>query len=558
MHALEQLFLGGSDLCAPKFTTVAEWLERISFVDVDFCETEEDGTSSVARAYLTQAVQSTTQPVPLIAGRKALLRVFLTVGKNTPSTGENKKRSPSAPTWPDVRATFFVDGAQIYATGPFSAEVAKIPEEIAEHDTQLSANVEIPGSVIRPGLAMSVEIDLAGADESWLCCERIPQQGRQTVDVRAVPPVHLVVLPLLDYADPDSSLLGAIRDIDPGHDLFADLLSLAPVGELSLEVREPVWTTSANQAQWLREIEAMRVVEGHGVGTYFMGLASNIPRSVGGLAYIPGKATLSLPDAQLIAHELMHNFSLRHAPCFKDDIDDGYPRTRGTIGSVGYDFRTGSAVSANTFDLMGNIETCLPVWISGYHFRKALRFRLTTDAVSTAHAAPRRPGRSATAAPGLPGQVLSSSPTNLLVWGGRAPDGEPFLEPAFVVNAPASIPFGHGAYEIVGTGPDGQVLFSRRFDMQTVADGNGTADFAFVVPAEPEWANELAVLTLVGPGGSATIDQDGDGPTAVLLRDHRSGHVKGILRNWTEGPQVAPELAVRVSAGVPSPASWRR
>ena len=65
--------------------------------------------------------------------------------------------------------------------------------------------------------------------------------------------------------------------------------------------------------------------------------------------------------------------------------------------------------------------------------------------------------------------------------------------------------------------------------MPRTADGDGASSFAFALPVEPGWAGELAGVTLAGPGGSFALNDDG-GVAAAILRDPRTGRVRGILR----------------------------
>lgn len=545
---LEELLVGGTELCLPKYAAYWEWIESIRRRYVRRCAPEEIAAGAAAFAYLTQAVQSRSHPVPLIAGRNALLRVFLATGD--PQHRDSVRGGARRPNWPAVEATFFLDGAEVHATGRFSAEADLAPSHFAEDSLQWSANIEVPARIVQPGLEMTVDLDFAGSDESWGCCKRIPQQGRQPVDVRVAPPLHLTMIPVLSRTAPDSSVLDAARNAHVDSELLADLRTLAPVGELSVEVRDPYWTSSSEPVAIHREIEALRVVEGDRAGHHYIGLF-HLPEHIGGLAYIPGRTSLSSPDPLILAHEVMHNFNIWHAPCYKKGIDAGYPHADGVTGSVGYDHRTGKLVPATAFDFMGNFEACQPVWVSEYNFTQALRYRMSTQAAPAAQADVRTPG-----ARGLP---TSATRQSLLVWGGRSADGSPFLEPAFVVDAPASMPATAGAWQIVGGGLDGQPLFSFRFDMREVAHGNGEAGFAFAVPARPEWAQALADLTLTGPGGSTSIGR-GDAGTALLLRDIRSGQVTSILRDGRKAAELAgaPTLRAQVSSGIPSPSSWRR
>ena len=75
------------------------------------------------------------------------------------------------------------------------------------------------------------------------------------------------------------------------------------------------------------------------------------------------------------------------------------------------------------------------------------------------------------------------------------------------------------------------------------------------------------MITLSGPGGSATLDADTDLPLTIL-RDPRSGRVRAILRDVPEpdmeqaDPAAAlgagPGLEVLFSRGIPDSAAWGR
>ena len=153
---------------------------------------------------------------------------------------------------------------------------------------------------------------------------------------------------------------------------------------------------------------------------------------------------------------------------------------------------------------------------------------------------------------------------SLLLWGGTDADGAPFLHPAFVVDAPPALPDATGEHRITGRTAGGDELFALDFAMPEVADGDGSSSFAFVLPAEPGWAGNLAGITLSGPGGSATLDSDTDLATTILL-DPSTGEVRAILRDLPEAdaaalaPQAGPDsLDVLFSRGIPDAAAWNR
>lgn len=155
---------------------------------------------------------------------------------------------------------------------------------------------------------------------------------------------------------------------------------------------------------------------------------------------------------------------------------------------------------------------------------------------------------------------------SLLLWGGVGADSVPFLEPVFVVDAPPELPQSAGEYRITGADPDGRELFSLRFDLWQMADGDGSSSFAFALPVRPAWQDNLASVTLSGPGGSATLDRESNLPMAIL-RDPRTGQVRGIVRSPPPATQAAADalgeaagtgLAVLFSRGIPDGAAWRR
>lgn len=102
--------------------------------------------------------------------------------------------------------------------------------------------------------------------------------------------------------------------------------------------------------------------------------------------------------------------------------------------------------------------------------------------------------------------------------------------------------------------------------MPTVSDGNGSSSFVFSLPARPEWAGRLANITLTGPEGSATLTSESTRSLAIL-RDPRSGQMRGILRDVSNATQAVADVMGQVagsqfevlfSRGIPDAADWGR
>lgn len=526
----------GTELCVAADSPLAEPSIARRF-RLPFCDPPEERSS----AYLIQTTQSLSYPVPLVAGEDALLRVFPVSPQST------EARIPPA------RATFFAGGTQVYEVD-VPGQTTPIPTGLAEAEASLdrSGNARIPGSVVRPGMELVVEIDPGGTLDSGLgVARRIPESGRLPVAVEAMPVLDLTLVPFLWQARPDSAavhLAGRMAENPGGHRLLSETRTLLPVADIAVAAHAPV-LTSSNSDALLDEVSAIRALEG-GTG-YWMGALSGEATGAWGVAWIDGWTSyvrLGVVDgpseALTIAHELGHSMSLYHAPCGTGSVlDMAYPYPDGATGTWGLDSRSGSdvLVPPTQSDLM---SYCVPAWVSEYHFYRAMSHRLKREA---------------------PAERSAASGPALLVWGGTDDDGVPYLNPVFAVEAPPSMPETGGEYEIVGRAAGGDVLFSLSFDMKAVADLEGRAGFAFTVPSRPEWAGALAEVELAGPAGAATID-DGTNRPALILRERTTGLVRAILRDApaaaaaAEGrggapglPGLGTDLEVLSSRGLPRP-----
>ena len=519
----------GARVCAaPSEPAFLAWLETVRRHWIHRC------SGNTAPAYLVQAVQSLEQPVPLLAGRQALLRVFPTA-RTTTSQGI-----------PDIRARFYVGGRETHVVD-IPGKSTPIPTEMDQSTLAKSANAEIPGEVVQPGLEMVIEVDPDRTlDPALGVVSRIPDTGRLAVDVRAIPRFDLTLIPFIWSQGPDSSIVDVIEAIAADPD---DLEILGrpdvrlPISDFVVTAHEPVLSSTNSAFRLLNQTAAIRAMEG-GQG-YYLGLSSSQVTGAVGVGSASQRSAFSAFPGPT-THELGHTMGLGHAPCGGAfGPDPFFPHSNGTIGVWGYDFDDGGTlVLPGSADVMGY---CSRSWISDYHFTKALRYRLANEGT---------PGAAATAAP-----VQS-----LLVWGGVDADGLPHLEPTFVVEAPAALPDSAGEWHVIGrTGRDGE-LFSLSFTMPEVADGDGSSSFAFVLPAQPGWAGNLASITLTGPGGTFTLDGE-SGRSMAILRNPRNGQIRGILRDVPPATQAAADalghgvrtgLEVLFSRGIPGAEAWRR
>ena len=523
---LNTLFLDNTQFCAPNDPAFQLWFQDIeSHGDIATCLPAMN-----PKVYLTQTVQSFKRPVPLVEGKAALLRVFFETEEAVLSR-------------PPVRAALYLDDHLVHDV-VIPAGPVKIPIEIDEGSIEQSANALVPASVVKPGLQLVVDMGDDGVPGPGLdIVDRVPETGRMDYDVRSVPDFNLTLVPLLWMENPEFEVVTRTEDLGPNDDLFRLTRDLLPIKEFQLDIHDPVYTSFRPVldygTQILSEIEALRVLEGK--PGHFMGIWVETGF---GVAKMRGLSSVASLEGSIMAHELGHNMSLGHAPCgVAPNPDRLFPNADGSIGAWGYDHLSGELRHPSSPDIM---SYCLQnVWISDYHFKKAVDYR-TYEEEAMLYSA------------------LSAPTKSLLLWGALSKGGDLALEPSFVAEAPPVLPQGDGPYRLAGEDVDGRILFTLDFDMSEIADGDGDRSFAFAVPVSSNWRDRLVRISLSGPEGYVEMARDG-GRSTVLLRNQSDGQVRGFMRGWPEtgatvrgARRVLPEpgLDVMVSPGIPNPADW--
>lgn len=500
-------------------------------------------------AYITQAVQSYDNSVPLIAGRNALLRVFV-------------RASTSNAAQPPLRVRFYNQGGTLVNTMTISPPTAGVPTTIDEATLGASWNAQLGGSSIQPGMRLLVDVDPANAyAESNESDNVFPASGTPVaLDVRAVSPLNVTIVPIIQAVRGDTARVSEANKAN----FILPMQRMFPVATVNADIRAP-YTYNGAELQsggggWtglLGEINALRVAEA--TGTMYYGMVRvGYNSGVAGLGYIGVPASLGWDyqpsGTEVMAHELGHNFARLHAPCGGPSLVDGsFPYSGAQIGNFGYDIFAGQLKFPVLRDFM---SYCDPPWISDYTYKAILNFRANNPM-------------------GVATRTTGGTQKGLLVWG-RIEQGRLVLEPGIEVDAPATLPARGGSHRVEGFGPAGETLFSLSFNGDRVADAPDPDDqtFAFVVPMSQLRGvalNRLRFSALGrqveqrGSGGGALpaaqrtapgrvrVSWNASAARVALVRDARNGQILSFARGGSvDLGTPSDDLEITLSDGVKS------
>jgi hypothetical protein len=454
----------------------------------------------IERMYLTQSTQTLDGTVPLVRDRAGLLRVFVT------ASGPNAAR-------PAVRVRLYQDLVLQSEQTLTSASLA-VPTAVDESSLTYSWNMPIAAGLIRPGLSINAEVDVANSVvESNERDNAFSASGPQATSVRTVPTLNLTFVPVAQRGN------GSTGNVSSGNqDAFLEQVGrMHPIASYNAIVHALYTTTTSDTLQddnansaWgtiLNEIDLLRTAE-HS-SRYYYGVAKvSYGSGIAGVAYVStstigARVALGwdyLPSgATVAAHELGHNWGRNHAPCGgPQGLDGSYPYSDGSTGVYGLDVATGTLKPPTLSDIMGY---CDPKWIGDYTYRAVLDYLSPPSPLVTTSA------------------TLAVQPC-LLVWG-HIRNGEMVLEPAFQVNTRPSLPEQAGSYSVSAGVADGTTLFTLSFTPMEIADlPGGQKNFVFAVPISDARAGQLTTIRLSGRGRETVRRAQ---PPAISPTQPRSG-----------------------------------
>jgi len=433
----------------------------------------------IGAMYVTQAVQRRDGSVPMVAGRRAFLRVFLVANRTNRAN-------------PTVRVTLFDRDHEVKAQELLSSSGGSgqgVPTRWEEDRPAATWNLELEGGLIQPGCSVLAELGSLDQEAGVFRVARsFPASGTpMPLLVVPVPTVRIKLFPV--------RFGGAVGNLDQDGRTLADWLrdfrKLMPVAQVEVErgeVFEPegVGGGEAALAKLAQALEVKRLVEDPWNQQFYVGVFRRpAAGKLNGQAWSrPGFANFGRAAicqdgagfAGTLAHEMGHLFGLRHTPAGRPGgVDPDYPVADGTLDCAGYDLESREAKSPRGWaDIMGYAERR---WVSAYTWTRALDFLS------------RRLGPPSLAGPGQ----APVAPKALLVAGTIAGDRVTW-EPAFELpgnpDPPAVSP-----YHLVCLSRRGRILAQVPIQVEPV-DATGGASFEVLQPLTGKLQRSLASFQL--------------------------------------------------------------
>jgi hypothetical protein len=444
------------------------------------------------RVYFNQSIPvndslatSEGHDIELVKGRKGIVRAFVT------TTDAADRRLPQVMLY--YRTASGQEGS--YAlTGPKS-----VPKTIYEGLLEYTFNVDLPTSFFAFGTEYYVVLDPGNQiTERFENNNRYPREGYIPLKIRDVPPLKLTFIPMVKSG---SAKVPKLTEDDIPV-LMQSTLALMPLEDYDISIRQqPFVYTRKTWGGVLGELEVLHNTDRSEALYYGVVPELITTEDIGGLASLGQNTAIGLADPDIIAHELGHNFGLRHVDCgYPEYLDLKYPHENGEINLWGYNILSGFLKSPGHKDFM---SYCGPAWISAYHYRKLLSWR-GGDLYPNVIAAQK---------PAL--ESFNDGEQELLIISGTL-DGEVAnVEHVYRARGVAQLNGATDLYTLILFGADGSDIYRGQFDITPVSHGVQTLFSAKI------------------PGRQITKD-------IARIRIERNGTVY-LDEPWQESPEVSLE-----------------
>ena len=421
----------------------------------------------VAKAYMIQVQQREDGSIPMVAGRDAYLRVFLTADRSNSAT-------------PTVRARLY-SGTNPIFTATMNPPASSVPQTAGSSgDWNSSYNVYIPGKYLTPGVGLRIDAD-PNAQIDGAVRGTYPSDGTlATPKVVQVAPFPAVAVAIATPNPQGGAPLVGNLTASNIQTYYQLALQVLPIQKYTLTLRPGTFSINrilgADGSNWgaaLNDLQTAQYADPNGRTSYWFGITLLPYKGAGvcGIDVTPGQTGLAEDDAflnmawaqQSVAHEEGHAFGLLHTPCNGPaSVDPSWPTDSAHAGAkIGtWGLNVAQAVSATPNDpgaqLIAPTSTdimsyCTETWLADYTYAKAL----ANQTVNT---------RSTDASPTALAQVYGKTMvrSSHLVLSGQVRDGRIEIEHAVRALGVDQFP-PPGPYTITGLDAAGKILFSVNF-----------------------------------------------------------------------------------------------
>lgn len=327
--------------------------------------------------------------VPLIAGKRALLRIYLEPVK----LRDGSEYEPQ-----NVRAVVTLRNGHEGRGVSRRAQVKEIVAKSSEGDRLSTLEVDLDGSLLRTGTALSVALQQEECEprEGKVASQaRLPIVGEQPLPFQTVRKLRVTVLPIVTKGgltpDVGRKELETIETAMRAYYPVPDVEVTAHREKLVFPRALPKSDADKTWSELLEAVRDRRAKDRADDDVYYYGLVSPAESQVKfcgeeecllGLSYQPTVVSpssfaglgVAFPETRettyrTAVHEVGHQHGLAHAPCGGvKEPDPSFPGSGGITNSWGWDFRANQLKKPNAKDIMGYCEEP-DVWISTYFYK---------------------------------------------------------------------------------------------------------------------------------------------------------------------------------------------
>jgi len=499
---------------------------RVRLVPAARCRPPLPGEAAEVSIFGVQVLQSieVVPPViPLITGRPATVRVSLLSNTDAPLD------LPA-----DVEVRVVRHGSTVgtvTAHGP-----ACLPHTPRLAQWSATFNAEVPAAWIHGDLEFHVTA-LVGEGGTSPTELNYTEGSGSHYRVFEPPPFDIVFVPV---ALPKFDIVAEFAD-DSTDELLLETHALFPLDEVTAAIREPFAYGGIDSLEdLLPMIRELRLMD-ESTAYYHALVPDVIPEPVAaGMGYYRIPASWSLvspPNAEngykfvgwgmTIAHELGHNFDLRHGDCGgPDGALPGSPYVYGRTGTYGIN---GIGTSQHDYlvqpDVADVMTYCGPKWISDRNYRSVMTYRTLEERNHT--------------------ELGAASATTVMLVSGQSRNGVLALRPAFAFEAVPQPPQrGEWAWQLLDA--EGRVMKAVSFtpDVVALTEPDEEIGFGFTVgvtQAELDLARRARVLDPTGAVVAETVDAAGlaqAGALPPLNLERAQGNLVTLTWDATTYPAV--------------------